>query len=92
MRPRGLAEIERAQGDGRWDRAYPGSKDITVPDDLAAALASNAAASKTFAGLNAVNRFAVLFRVHTAPSAVSRNNRLTALVAMLEAGETPYPQ
>ena len=92
MRPRGLAEIERAQGDGRWDRAYPGSKDITVPEDLAAILASNAAAATTFAGLNSVNRFAVLFRLHTAPSEASRQNRLTSLVAMLEAGQTPYPQ
>ena len=92
MRPRGQAEIERAKGDGRWDRAYAGSKDIAVPDDLAAVLASNPSAAVSFEKLNAQNRYAVLFRIHTAPSAASREKRLTALVAMLEAGQTPYAQ
>ncbi|CAO5163483.1 hypothetical protein FAIPA1_230058 [Frankia sp. AiPs1] len=35
MRPRGQAEVERAQADGRWDRAYPGAADAQIPDDLA---------------------------------------------------------
>ena len=92
MRPRGQAEIERAKGDGRWDRAYAGSKDIAVPDDLAVILAANPSAAAAFQRLNAQNRYAVLFRIHTAPSAASREKRLTALVAMLEAGQTPYAQ
>ena len=36
MRPAGLAEVERARADGRWDAAYEGQRSITVPDDLAA--------------------------------------------------------
>ena len=39
MQPAGLAEVERARADGRWDAAYAGPRTITVPDDLAAALA-----------------------------------------------------
>ena len=38
MRPAGLAVVEAARADGRWERAYAGPKDMTVPDDLAAAL------------------------------------------------------
>ena len=92
MRPRGQAEIDRAKADGRWDRAYGGSSTIQVPDDLTAALTANPAAAATFERLNKQNRFAVLHRVVTAPSVTSRANRLQKLVAMLERGETPYPQ
>lgn len=92
MRPRGQAEIDRAKADGRWDRAYGGSSTIQMPDELAAALSASPAAASMFERLNKQNRFAVLHRIVTAPSATSRGNRLQKLVAMLERGETPYPQ
>lgn len=92
MRPRGQAEIDRAKADGRWDRAYAGAASAEVPDDLAAALAAAPAAAELFARLNGTNRYAVLHRVTTAPSATSRANRLEKLVGMLDRGETPYPQ
>ena len=92
MRPRGQAEVDRAKADGRWGRAYSGSAGSEVPDDLAAALAASPAAADRFATLNRTNRYAVIHRVSTAPSATSRLNRLTKLVAMLERGDTPYPQ
>ncbi len=92
MRPRGQAEIDRAKGDGRWERAYAGPASIQVPDDLEAALAASATARATFEGLNSQNRFAVLHRIVTAASATSRANRLAKLVGMLERGEKPYPQ
>jgi uncharacterized protein YdeI (YjbR/CyaY-like superfamily) len=92
MRPAGHAEIERAKADGRWERAYAGTASMQVPDDLAAALAASPAAAATFAGLNGQNRYAVLWRVTTAPSEKSRANRLAKLIALLERGETPYPQ
>lgn len=92
MRPAGHAEIERAKADGRWDRAYAGPATIEVPDDLRAALDASPPAAATFDGLNGQNRYAVLHRVVTAPSVTSRANRLAKLVAMLERGETPYPQ
>ena len=51
MRPAGLAAVEAAQADGRWQRAYPGSADMTVPDDLAAAMAAVPGAAEAFAAL-----------------------------------------
>ena len=36
MHPAGLAEVERAKADGRWDAAYAGSATIEVPADLIA--------------------------------------------------------
>jgi uncharacterized protein YdeI (YjbR/CyaY-like superfamily) len=92
MRERGHAEIERAKGDGRWDRAYAGSATATVPEDLQAALDAAPAAAALFAKLDATNRYAVLHRITTAPNATVRTNRLTKLVGGLERGETPYPR
>ncbi|KQY98717.1 hypothetical protein B5M43_007430 [Microbacterium sp. MEC084] len=92
MRPRGQAEIDRAKADGRWERAYAGPATVQVPEDLAAALTASAGAAESFARLNGQNRYAVLHRVLTAPSATSRADRIAKLVAMLERGETPYPQ
>ena len=92
MRPRGQAEIDRAKADGRWERAYAGPASATIPEDLAAALEVSPAAAETFAILTGQNRYAVLHRIHTAPSPTSRANRLAKLVGMLGRGETPYPQ
>ena len=92
MRPRGQAEIERAQADGRWERAYAGPATAQTPDDLAAALAASPSAAELFARLTGQNRYAVLHRVLTAPSAASRAARIERLVGMLARGETPYPQ
>jgi uncharacterized protein YdeI (YjbR/CyaY-like superfamily) len=86
MRPAGLAVVEAAQADGRWDRAYAGSATITVPDDLAAALAAEPAAAAAFQGLDGTNRYAVLWRVHTAATPQTRAKRVAALVAMLAEG------
>ncbi|MFC6342106.1 YdeI family protein, partial [Nocardioides hankookensis] len=36
MRPAGVAEVERAMADGRWDAAYDGPATAVVPDDLEA--------------------------------------------------------
>jgi uncharacterized protein YdeI (YjbR/CyaY-like superfamily) len=92
MRPRGRAEIERAKADGRWDRAYAGSSAAEVPEDLEAALSASAPARARFDELNRQNRYAVIHRVVTAPSATARANRLAKLVALLESGGAPYPQ
>ncbi|MGY1785374.1 YdeI/OmpD-associated family protein [Geodermatophilus sp. SYSU D00698] len=88
MRPAGLAQVEAAQADGRWDRAYAGPATITVPDDLAAALAAEPAAQEAFAGLDGTNRYAVLWRVHTAATPATRAKRIAALVTMLAEGRT----
>jgi uncharacterized protein YdeI (YjbR/CyaY-like superfamily) len=83
MRPAGIAQVEAARADGRWDRAYAGPATITVPDDLAAALAAEPAAQEAFAGLDGNNRYAVLWRVHTAATPATRARRIAALVTRL---------
>ncbi len=86
MRPAGLAAVDAARADGRWERAYAGSATITVPDDLAAALAAEPAAQQEFEALDGANRYAVLWRVHTAASDATRAKRITALVQLLKDG------
>jgi uncharacterized protein YdeI (YjbR/CyaY-like superfamily) len=86
MRPAGLAVVEAAQADGRWERAYAGPSTITVPDDLAAALDVEPAARAAFDGLTGQNRYAVLWRVHTAGTPATRAKRIAALVQMLADG------
>ena len=86
MRPAGLAAVDAARADGRWERAYAGSASITVPDDLAAALAAEPAAQREFEALDGANRYAVLWRVHTAASEATRAKRIAALVQLLRDG------
>jgi uncharacterized protein YdeI (YjbR/CyaY-like superfamily) len=87
MRPAGLAAVEAAQADGRWQRAYPGSADMTVPDDLAAALSAAPGGPEAFAALSGAERYAVLWRVHTAATPETRARRIAAAVASLRAGD-----
>jgi uncharacterized protein YdeI (YjbR/CyaY-like superfamily) len=90
MHPAGLAEVERAKADGRWDAAYAGSATIQVPDDLAAALDASPDAKAMFETLNSRNRYAVLYRIETAKRAETRARRIEKYVAMLARGETIY--
>jgi uncharacterized protein YdeI (YjbR/CyaY-like superfamily) len=92
MRPAGMREIERAKSDGRWDKAYASQRTADVPEDLAAALARSPKASAFFATLNRVNRYAILYRTHTAKKAETRAARIAKFVAMLTKGETIHPQ
>lgn len=91
MKPPGLAEVERAKQDGRWDAAYDSQSKATVPEDLAAALAANPRAAEFFSTLNAANRYAVLFRVHTAKKPETRARRIAQFVEMLARGEKLHP-
>ena len=91
MKPAGLAEIERARNDGRWDRAYDSPAHATVPADLAAALARNRRASDFFQTLNSINRYAILHRVQMAKKAETRARRIDTFVRMLARKEKLHP-
>lgn len=91
LRAAGIAAVEAARADGRWERAYAGSADITVPDDLAAALDAEPAAKAEFEVLDGANRYAVLWRVHTAASEATRARRIATLVQMLSEGRRIHP-
>ena len=91
MQPSGLKEVERAQADGRWERAYDCVSASTVPDDLQAAFSKNKKAAAFFATLDSRNRYAVLFRIQTAKKPETRGRRIADFVAMLARGEKVHP-
>jgi uncharacterized protein YdeI (YjbR/CyaY-like superfamily) len=92
MHARGIAAVDRARADGRWEAAYAGPATIDVPDDLAAALGTSPRAQAMFELLTSQNRYAVLFRVSSAKRVDTRARRIEQFVAMLARGETVYPQ
>jgi uncharacterized protein YdeI (YjbR/CyaY-like superfamily) len=87
MQPAGHAQVEAARADGRWDAAYASPKNITVPEDLQAALDANATAQQQFNLLNKSTRFAILYRIQDAKKPETRLRRIEKYVAMLAAGQ-----
>ncbi|HKO19839.1 MAG TPA: YdeI/OmpD-associated family protein [Acidobacteriaceae bacterium] len=88
MTPAGLAEIDAAKADGRWDAAYAPASRAAVPPDLQAALDANKKAARFFATLTGANRYSVLYRIGTAGKPETRARKIATLVAMLERGES----
>lgn len=89
MSSRGLAEIERARADGRWDRAYATSTDAQPHPDFLIALERNPAAQAFYATLNAQNRFAVYYRIHALKTEQGRARAIERMVEKLARGEKP---
>jgi uncharacterized protein YdeI (YjbR/CyaY-like superfamily) len=87
MRPAGLAEVEAAKADGRWEAAYAGQRTAEVPADLQRELDGNEAARTFFAALDSANRYAILYRLEEAKRPETRERRLRKFVGMLERGE-----
>ena len=90
MRPPGLAEVERARADGRWEAAYAPQSRAEVPDDLRAELDARPAAQAFFESLSSQNRFAIIYRLQDAKRPETRARRLAQFVEMLERGESLY--
>jgi uncharacterized protein YdeI (YjbR/CyaY-like superfamily) len=92
MTEHGLREVEAAKADGRWDRAYAAGKNMTIPDDLQAAIDAEPAARAMLAKLSAQNRFALAFRTHNMKTEAGRKKKIESFVEMLKRGETIYSQ
>jgi uncharacterized protein YdeI (YjbR/CyaY-like superfamily) len=85
MRPSGLSEVEAAKADGRWAAAYESQRNATVPPDLAAALAASPQAAQVFDALSKTQRYAVIMKLVTAPSATARAAQRRKAMTALEA-------
>ena len=88
MRPAGIAQVEAAKNDGRWDAAYASQSTVTVPDDFQQALDANRKASEFFATLKSSERYSFLYRIYDAKRAETRARRIRDYVAMLADGKT----
>ena len=88
MLPSGLREVELANADGRWDRAYAGQRAAAVPDDLQQALDANPAASAFFDTISSVNRYAILYRIQVVKRPETRARKIAQYVQMLAEHKT----
>jgi uncharacterized protein YdeI (YjbR/CyaY-like superfamily) len=88
MRPPGMAEVEAAKADGRWDAAYASQKEATVPADLAAALAASPVASSAFDSLSKTAQYGVILEVVTARTEKTRAAHISKAITALEASGT----
>jgi uncharacterized protein YdeI (YjbR/CyaY-like superfamily) len=88
MQAAGLAHVEGAQADGRWDAAYPAQSHAEVPEDLQRALAQNQRARTFFESLTGSTRYAFLYRLHHVREPAARERRISSYVELLSSGKT----
>lgn len=87
MKPAGLAAIESAKKDGRWDAAYHSSSKAIVPEDFLAALSKNKKAKAFFKSLNKTNLYSISWRLQTAKKPETRQRRMKTILQMLAKGQ-----
>lgn len=88
MMPSGMASVESAKADGRWDKAYDSPRNMKIPDDFMVKLEQNAKAHAQFKTLNKTHLFAIAYRLQYAKKVETRMRRMNAIIQMLENGET----
>jgi uncharacterized protein YdeI (YjbR/CyaY-like superfamily) len=88
MREAGLAQVDAARSDGRWDAAYAPASTAEVPPDLLEALEQSPRAAAFFATLTGANRYAILYRIGAVKKPDTRARKIAGYIAMLERGET----
>ncbi|NUS74317.1 MAG: OmdA domain containing protein [Corynebacteriales bacterium] len=86
MRPSGLAAIDAARRDGRWDGAYEAQSAVTVPDDLRAALEDNPSAQAAFDQLGKTDRYLLILRLLKARTSAARVAALRSVLTRLADG------
>ena len=87
MKPAGLAAIDKAKTDGRWQKAYDSPANMTIPEDFLNELSKNKKAEAFFKTLNKTNLFSIGFRLQTAKKHETREKRMKEIVTMLAKGE-----
>lgn len=86
MREPGLAEVRRAQADGRWAAAYASQQTATLPPDLAAALDARPEAREAFDALDRTGQYRLILPLLQARTPAARQARLDRAVASLTHG------
>lgn len=87
IRPAGLAAVEAAKADGRYDRAYAGPATMEVPKDFTEALETEPTAKAYFNSLNKSQRYGVLIQLATI-SDKNRKKKVQSLVQTMAIGKT----
>ncbi len=86
MQPPGLAHVQAARRDGRWEQAYSGSSEMVIPEDFLTELRKNPAAEQFYATLDRRNLYVIYHRLQTARRAETRKKRIADMVLQLARG------
>lgn len=76
MREPGLAEVRRAQQDGRWAGAYESQRTATAPPELAAVLDATPEAGRVFESLDRTERYQLILPLLQALTPEARQAQL----------------
>ncbi len=87
MKPAGVAEVEKAKADGRWEKAYDSPSNMSFPDDFMKELSKKKKAKTFFESLNKANKYAIAWRLQTAKKPETREKRMKIILEMLAKGE-----
>ena len=87
MATAGLAHVEAARAEGRWDTAYDGSAAMVIPQDFLDALARQPQAEAFFRTLDRKNLYPIYYRLQTAKRPETRARRLKQILERLARGE-----
>jgi len=88
MQPSGLAAVNAAKADGRWDAAYTGQATTAIPADLQEALDANPEAAAYFDTITKANRYAFLFRIINSSRPETRARHIAKTIEMLKNKKT----
>lgn len=87
MREGGLAEVDRAKADGRWDTAYR-MKTAEPDDEFQAALDANTRARAFWETLGRTKKFPFLFRLMNIKRPGTKTKKIQLFIETLERHET----
>lgn len=87
MQPSGLKEIEAAQADGRWEKAYDSPKNMEIPNDFLEKVKKDKETFAFFQTLNKSNPYAIAWRLQTAKKPETRQRRMAKILEMLQKEE-----
>jgi uncharacterized protein YdeI (YjbR/CyaY-like superfamily) len=90
MQPGGLAQVEKAKADGRWDKAYEPPSKMEVPADFIKLVKKNKVAYSFYQTLNKTNTYAIAFRLTTIVNPDKRKQKMDQLFEMLKKGKAIY--
>ncbi|KAI9900217.1 hypothetical protein N3K66_004479 [Trichothecium roseum] len=90
MTSAGMAEVQRAKEDGRWNRAYSGGKEMVVPEDFEEVIGKvgGRVAREFWDELGRGARFPFLMRLETCKTDAARRKNMDKFAEMLAEGKT----
>lgn len=87
MSAAGLAHVEAARADRRWDAAYEGSAAMVIPQDFLDVLSALPEAEAFFRTLDRKNLYPIYYRLQTAKRSKTRARRMQMIIEQLLRGE-----